>query len=161
MTLALPKDDTCDSNKRWKRHTQKLKKVKVTHAIVKKTQKRHLLKWKKGKMAVPFRMENCILFNLSPFSLLFYVPCFLASPIVPLLYFPLKYFPSSPFYSGLIRSSLSTLVLVSSSVCVSSSSSSSPLESFLLMRHLFSSFSIIFLQFPPHMQPVTFHLPFS
>jgi len=28
------------------------------------------------------------------------------------------------------------------------------------MRPLFSSFSIIFLHFPPHMQPVTFHLPF-
>ena len=28
------------------------------------------------------------------------------------------------------------------------------------MRPLFSSFSIIFLQYPPHMQPVTFHLHF-
>ena len=28
------------------------------------------------------------------------------------------------------------------------------------MRPLFYSFSIIFLQFPPHMQPVTFHLHF-
>ena len=30
----------------------------------------------------------------------------------------------------------------------------------LLMRPLFSSFSISFLHFPPHMQPMTFHLLF-
>ena len=33
-------------------------------------------------------------------------------------------------------------------------------EAFLLMRPLLYSFSIIFLQFPSHMQPMTFHLPF-
>ena len=33
-------------------------------------------------------------------------------------------------------------------------------QAFLLMRPLFSSFSVIFLHFPPHMKPVTFHLPF-
>ena len=33
-------------------------------------------------------------------------------------------------------------------------------EAFLLMWLLFSSFSIIFLQFPPHMQLVIFQLPF-
>ena len=33
-------------------------------------------------------------------------------------------------------------------------------EAFLWMRPLFSSFHIIFLQFPPHRQPATFHLPF-
>jgi len=32
------------------------------------------------------------------------------------------------------------------------------LEAFLCMRPLFSSFSFIFLHFPPYMQPVTFHL---
>ena len=33
-------------------------------------------------------------------------------------------------------------------------------EAFLSIKPLFSSFSIIFLQFPPHIQPMTFHLPF-